>query len=80
MDNKKTQNTICMKCGKVQVRTDIHLIKEANFIFLDKKYFCPYCEINTNHVVTNNVKVLRKKLIENCNSNIERRILELISR
>ena len=73
-------NTICLSCGKVQIRTNLNIIENKNYVFLKGKYHCPNCESFTSHIATKNVKILRKKLIENCERQQDNKILELIKR
>lgn len=73
-------NTICLSCGKVQVRTDLNIIENKNYVFLKGKQHCPNCESFTPHVATKDIKVLRKKLTENCERGQDKKVLELIKR
>lgn len=74
------QNIICLICGKAQVRTDLNLLIDKNYVFLKSKQTCPNCKKNTEHIATANIKILRKRLIEKCENNCDNRILELIQR
>ncbi len=74
--NKKY--TICLTCGKVQVRTDINEKLNNKYIFLKKKIRCPYCEEETKQAATKNIKSLVKKLVPTNNKDQE--ILYLIGR
>lgn len=74
------QNIICLNCGKAQVRTNLNLMIDRNYVFLREKQHCPNCEKNTEHVATNNIKILKKRLTEKCESSCDNRIFELIQR
>lgn len=74
------QNVICINCGKVQIRTDLNIQIDKNYVFLKAKYHCPNCATFTSHIVTKNVKVLRKKLVTSCKTKQDEKILNLISR
>jgi hypothetical protein len=70
--------TICLSCGKVQVRTDI--IEELNdkYIILTQKKMCPKCQRETKQVATKNIKTLVKKL--DISNNQDKKVLSLIGR
>lgn len=71
-------NTICLSCGKVQVRTDIMEELNDKYIILTKKKVCPRCNRETKQIATKNVKTLIKKL-DQTNSQ-DKKILSLIGR
>jgi len=73
-------NTICLTCGKVQIRTDIFEDINGIYINLKKPRMCPRCERTTKHIATKRVQTLRVKLEEKNNSSSENHILELIKR
>lgn len=74
------KNTICLRCGFVQVRTDIvDLIKEK-YILLEKKRMCPRCNKNTPTIATNNIEKLRKKLENNPNKELDSYVFKLIKK
>lgn len=74
------KNTICLRCGLVQVRTDINNIISDRYIVLEKKYMCPKCHTNTNMIVTNKIQILRKQLKESPNEGLDSYILKLIKK
>lgn len=74
------KNTICLRCGSVQVRTDITDFIEGRYIVLDKKRMCPRCNKNTPTIATNNIDKLRKKIEENPNKELDSYILKLIKK
>ena len=76
MNNKKY--TICINCGAVQIRTDILKEIKDKYIVLDKKTICPKCKNNTKFVATNNIKILKKQLIDTHKTNMDNHLLELI--
>lgn len=69
------RNIICLKCGTVQVRTDI--TKEIDGKYVLDKNNCPKCQKITSQVLTNNVKMLKKQL--NPTKDLDKRILNLIT-
>ena len=71
-------NTICLSCGKVQVRTDIFEDLTDKYIILTKKKMCPRCERETKQIATKNIKTLVKKLDQT--NNQDNKILSLIER
>lgn len=71
------RNIICLKCGTVQVRTDITKEIDGKYI-LDKNY-CPKCDKNTSQVLTPNVKILKKQLKKNPAKDLDKHILNLIT-
>lgn len=73
-------NTICLRCGKVQVRTDIMENLNGSYITLKNKINCPKCQIKTNQIATKDVKELRKKLESNPSNSLDGYILKLIKR
>lgn len=73
-------NIICLNCSKVQIRTDISIEPNKNYVFLKGKHKCPNCDSFTSQVATKDVKILRKRLTANCVSNQDRKVLELIQR
>ena len=73
-------NTICLTCGKVQIRTDIIDNINGMYINLKKPRMCPICERNTKHIATKKVQTLRVKLEEKTENSSEKHILELIKR
>ena len=66
--------TICLSCGKVQLRTDI-VVELANktYIFLDKKMMCPKCNKPTQFIATKDIKKLKKSLA-NSNNKLEQKL------
>lgn len=73
-------STICLRCGKVQVRTDIIENISDNYVILKEKIMCPRCKIKTNQVATNNVDNLRKKLEKNPSNSLDGYVIKLIKR
>ena len=69
------RNIICLKCGTVQVRTDITKKIDGKYV-LDKNN-CPKCQKITSQVLTHNVKMLKKQL--NPTKDLDKRILNLIT-
>lgn len=74
------KNIICLRCGNVQVRTDIEDTLTDRYIVLKKKNLCPKCKISTNFIVTSNIQNLRKQLEENPNKELDSYILKLIKK
>lgn len=70
---------ICLDCGNVQVRTDINKIINNKYILLSSKYYCPNCDTNTKQVATNNIKVLKKSLVDSTN-NLDNQLSFLLGR
>ena len=77
---KTKKNVICLRCGSVQVRTDIEDILTDRYIILKKKNMCPRCKIDTNFIATNNIESLRKKLEENPDRKLDSYILKLVKK
>lgn len=75
---KNKNYTICLKCGTVQVRTDIEKIIKDKYIVLDKKIDCPHCNTKTKTAVTKNIKVLRKTLEDSHKTQMDKHLYELI--
>lgn len=69
------RNIICLKCGTVQVRTDITKKIDGKYV-LDKNN-CPKCQKTTTQVLTSNIKMLKKQL--NPTKDLDKRILNLIT-
>lgn len=76
MQNKKY--TLCLNCGKAQVRTDIEDIIEKNYVQLEKtQIICPGC-IGRRHVATTNIKELVNALDSKKDmTDLDRRVLYL---
>lgn len=74
------KNIICLRCGKVQIRTDIEEDIGDRYVTLDKKRMCPKCNRNTNFIATNNIQTLRKQLEENPYYELDSYILKLIKK
>lgn len=72
--------TICLRCGNVQIRTDINETMIDKYIILEKERKCPKCHIKTKHVATLNIDKLRKELEDNPNRNIDGYLLKLIKK
>lgn len=77
---KTKKQVICLRCGKVQIRTDIESPLTDRYIILKKKNMCPKCKINTNFIATNNIENLRRKLEENPNKELDSYILKLVKK
>lgn len=77
-ENKK--NIICLRCGNVQIRTDIEEVITGSYITLDKKKMCPKCRENTNFIATNNIQELRKQLEQNPSKPIDSYLLKLVKK
>ncbi len=77
-------NTICLRCGTVQVRSDLVEILENNdedkYMILEEKKMCPKCKIKTNQIATKDIKMLKKSLETNPNKKLDSYILKLIKR
>ena len=73
-------NTICLTCGKVQIRTDVLDNITGKYVFLKQTRMCPKCERTTKHIATKKVQNLRTKLEEKTVNSSEKHILELIKR
>lgn len=73
-------HTICLRCGKVQVRTDIIKDKDSKYTILNDKINCPECRIKTNQIATKNVQELRKKLEDNPETSLDCYVYKLIKR
>lgn len=71
-------NVICLKCGQVQVRTDIITTISEKYI-LSKNIICSNCAKKTTHVLTNNIKRLKKELKDG-NTSLDKQIYHLIER
>ena len=73
-------NVICLRCGNVQIRTDV--LEEINdkYITLNKAIMCFRCNKKTSHIATQNVKDLRLKLEKNHNSALDSYVIKLIKR
>ena len=71
MENKNY--VICLKCGNVQVRTNIIAeLFNKQYAFLDKKQICPKCHRESQFVATKNIKQLRKALVNSDNRTDQR--------
>ena len=77
-ENKK--HIICLRCGTVQVRTDIEDIINDQYIILDRKMACPKCGRNTNFIATNNIQELRKHLEKNPSGDLDSYVLKLVKK
>ena len=73
-------NTICLTCGKVQIRTDVLENITGMYVNLKKPRMCPRCERTTKQIATKRVQTLRVKLEEQTNNSLDKHILELIKR
>lgn len=73
-------NTICLRCGKVQVRTDVVETLNNKYVKLKQKRICPQCNIKTEHIATKDIKELRKKLEKETNESLDGYIHLLIRR
>lgn len=74
------KNTVCLRCGSVQVRTDIEDLIKGKYILLEKKRMCSRCNKNTPTIATNNIEKLRKNLEENPNRELDSYVLKLIKK
>lgn len=72
--------TICLRCGKVQVRTDVIENINDKYIELKEKRMCPRCKINTKHIATKNIDNLRRNLEERPNNSLDGYVIKLIKR
>lgn len=72
--------TICLRCGKVQVRTDMIENINDNYIELKEKRMCPRCLINTKQIATKNIDNLRRKLEESPSNSLDGYVIKLIKR
>lgn len=72
--------TICLRCGKVQIRTDMIENINGMYINLKNSRMCPGCQTKTKHIATKQIKTLRIKLEERTSNHLEEHILELIKR
>jgi len=70
--------TLCLNCGKAQVRTDIIDEIKDNYVQLDKtKLICPGC-IGRRHIATTDLKDLVKDLSSKKSmTDLDRRVLYL---
>lgn len=75
---KSKTYTICLTCGKVQIRTDIEKELIDKYIVLDKKINCPNCCSVTKVVATKNIKILKKELQDNGKTQMDNHLLKLI--
>lgn len=73
-------NTICLRCGKVQVRTDIMEEINDKYIRLSNPMMCPKCKIKTSQIATKDIKELRKKLEQNPSGSLDSHVIKLIKR
>lgn len=73
-------NTICLRCGKVQVRTDIMENISGKYVQIKNKRNCEQCNIKTNHIATKSVQELRKKLEEHLDNSLDNYVFKLIKR
>lgn len=71
-------STICLTCGKVQVRTDIIENINGKYIELKEKIMCPRCKIKTKQVSTKNINNLRKQLEESPSDTLDGYLIKLI--
>ncbi len=70
--------TICLSCGKVQVRTDVIVdLKNKMYAFPKEKVMCPKCRNDTQTMATKDVKKLKKVLTSSPNE-LERKLGENI--
>lgn len=77
---KTKKQIICLRCGTIQVRTDIENTLTDRYIILKNKNMCPRCKIDTNFIATNNIESLRKKLEENPDKKLDSYILKLVKK
>ena len=73
-------NLICINCARVQIRTDVNIQPDKDYVFLKGKRQCPSCNEFTPQVATKDIKILRKRLAENCITNQDKKVLKLIQR
>ncbi len=73
-------NIICLRCGTVQIRSDILEVCNDKYILLNHKQLCPKCGMKTTHIATNDIKSLRKSLEENPNRKLDSYLLKLVKR
>lgn len=71
-------NIICLKCGQVQVRTDIISTFTEKYT-LSKNITCSNCAKKTIHVLTHNIKKLKKELKDGTTP-LDKQIYHLIER
>lgn len=71
---------ICLRCGNIQISTDIMETIGNKYITLNKPMMCPKCNKNTFQIATNNVNDLRLKLEQNPSSNLDSYVIKLIKR
>ena len=72
------QMAICLRCGNVQVRTDLEQISSSSYIVLKRNLFCPKCQMETRQVATKDVKILKKQLSESIYKPLDTHIFNLI--
>ncbi len=73
-------NVICLRCGNVQVRTDISKKILNIYEISEDQKICPKCKIKTEQILTNNIQNLRETLEENPSRKLDSYILKLIRR
>ncbi len=72
------QMAICLRCGKVQVRTDLGYLGNAPYIVLQKSMICPRCGMETKHIATKDIKMLKKQLTDSIYKPLDTYIFHLI--
>ncbi len=72
------QEAICLRCGTVQVRTDLEEIGNFPYMILETPILCPKCRIQTRHVATKDIKVLKKQLADSIYRPLDIHIFHLI--
>ena len=73
-------NVICLRCGTVQIRSDVLELLDDRYIVLNQKKTCPKCGIKTNHIATKDMKSLRKSLEADPSKKLDSYILKLVKR
>ena len=69
---------ICLKCGSVQVRTDIdEVLADKTYALVNKEILCPKCRTNSQFVATKDIKKLRVAL-NNSSNRTDQKILSYV--
>ena len=73
-----SRNTICIRCGKVQPNFNFNIGTNHKYIMIKKPIVCPRCRIETAHIATGDIEILRKKLEKDPSGPYDSYVLKLV--
>ena len=71
--------TLCLCCGKFQIRSDVVAdLSNKNYVLLDKKIMCHVCGKNQHFMATRKNKKQLIRVLDNSDNKLDKRIRSMI--